>query len=135
LAKVAPKAGPAEELREFDDEYETAWQSARERHLVATDRSRAFMNWRYVRHPVFRYRALRCEGGKDSVYFVWREEPVPGSDRCIARMTEAIGEPRAICGALPILLRCLHERGNIVFVDFFCSSAEIVSAFLAAGFQ
>jgi hypothetical protein len=135
LARVAPKVGPAEEVLEFDDDYEATWQNARARHLVATDRSRAFMNWRYIRHPVFKYRALRCEEGGDPVYFVWREEPVLGSDRCVARMTEAIGEPRAICGALPILLQGLHERGNVAFVDFFCSSADIVSAFLAAGFQ
>ena len=135
LAPRKPRAGiPAGDLvAGFGDDYEAAWRSLRPSLQLAADRTAPYMNWRYARHPRFRYRILRCRTGRGGAWFVWREEEIPGGTR-IARLCEAVGAPDAVAEAVPALLACWCETPGLAFGDFFGSHDATCAALADGGF-
>ncbi len=61
------------EIPEFSPALDEAWLSMIKTYGIAACRDAAFLNWKYTRHPVVRYRVLLAERrGKPSGYLVWR---------------------------------------------------------------
>lgn len=118
----------------FDDAYETCWRRMREGVTVAIDRSAGFMNWRYLRHPVFRYEARRAETNHGAAYFVWRIEAVAGRPATVARLVEAIGAPHAIADAFPTIFTEIGKTGA-AFVDYFGTNANVLAGLCGGGMR
>lgn len=136
LKGLRPPPPPAtvtvELIDRFDARFDAAWDAFREGITLATHRTSAFMNWRYLDHPVFTYQAARASGPAGDVHCVWRMEQVHGSDTRVARICEVIGSPQAIAESLPAILAVMGADGA-AFADFFCSHAETVGATITAG--
>lgn len=134
LAKLSPPSKPCETrmIRHFDDVYDACWTEFRKPLLLASDRTSAYMNWRYQKHPRFTYQSLEIDTPFGNVYFVWREEQVEGKSGVVARICEVIGKPEAIIDGFPHLYSILNERG-LAFADFFCSHGATNAALMAAG--
>jgi len=108
------EAGPAE-AREWD----AFWARARGE-LVATDRSFAYMNWRYLSHPHYRYEWVRVydQRGGLAAAGVYRVEHA--GDERVLHVVEFLGDPegagqlaRALCVAM-----CEHSAS---FLGFRCA--------------
>jgi hypothetical protein len=134
--RVAKPSGAATQcqVEEFDETYDETWATVRARFFAATDRTSRYMNWRYVRHPIFDYQRVCYESPAGPVYFVWREERIEGHDKFVARICEIIGEPAAAAAAFPTFFADIRDRGAS-FADFFCSSVELNEALLQAGMR
>lgn len=120
------------DLNRFDAAYDSLWREVRGGFLVVTERDARFMNWRYIDHPHLTYRCVWCDTGSGPAVFVWRDEPVSGTDIFVARVCEAIGSPAALTRAVPAVLEHMN-RPEAALVDFFCSNAEVNGALIAGG--
>jgi len=118
----------------FDDAYDACWLEFREPLLLASDRTSAYMNWRYLEHPRFTYQCLEIRAPSGNAYYVWREESVSGNLGVVARICEVIGKPEAIIEGFGHLFRILKEQG-VAFADFFCSHGVTNAALMASGMR
>lgn len=134
---VPPRNPPAisvtENVTEFGDDYTAAWSAMRPGLQLAANKSAAYMSWRYLRHPRFAYRVLRCIGNIGPAYFVWREERIPDGT-CVARLCDAIGSMDAIAECVPGLIRTWRAIPQLAFGDFYCSNDAVCAALLDGGF-
>jgi hypothetical protein len=106
--------GPAE-AREWD----TFWSRTRGE-LVGTDRSFAYMNWRYLGHPHYRYEWVRVydDRGELAAAGVYRVE-YAGDER-VLHIVEFLGDPES-AGKLARAL-CAAMRGHSAsFLGFRCA--------------
>lgn len=133
IAKPSPQV-VVESIQEFDRDYDAHWSGLVGSFLVATDRTSAYMNWRYVRHPMFHYERVRCRTSNGAAYFIWREEPVSDTDLRVARICDVLGSPAAITSSFPAVFAELKSRG-LAMADFSCSHAVTCQALLAAGMR
>jgi hypothetical protein len=122
------------ELAAFDGHYDEVWDGFRLGVSLGTNRSAAYLNWRYAHHPCLQYQMRLFESQAGPAYFVWREEPVAGHGKCVARLCEALGRPEAIAAAFPNLYRHLSDR-PVALADFFCSHAAVLAALRSAGMR
>jgi len=61
------------EVGEFDPRLDGAWLSMVKSYDIAACREAAFLNWKYTKHPVLKYRFTVAERGGDTRgYLVWR---------------------------------------------------------------
>jgi hypothetical protein len=111
--------------------WDAFWARMR-RGLAGTDRSFAYMDWRYLRHPVYRYEWLRvpaADGGLAAAAVV-RAEPV-GGER-VLQVVELLGEgdaARRLAGALAERMRELGAS----FLAFRCGQTARFDAFREVG--
>jgi GNAT superfamily N-acetyltransferase len=88
-------------------------------------RDARFLDWRYRRHPRFRYELVEDASG----FAAYRIEQVAGSDARIMRITDIRGGES--------LARALVEaakREGVVFADFYCTSRRFGRPLAEAGF-
>lgn len=124
---------PAEEVDTFGPEYDVAWAAMWPGLQLSADKDAAYMAWRYLRHPRFRYRVLRCAAPAGPAYFVWREERVPDGP-CVARLCETIGATEAIAQSVSALVKAWRAMPDLAFGDFYCSNDAVCAALLDGGF-
>jgi GNAT superfamily N-acetyltransferase len=63
----------AADVPEFDESLDGAWLSMAKSYDIAACRDAAFLNWKYTRHPVLKYRLVVARhGGSPRGYIVWR---------------------------------------------------------------
>jgi hypothetical protein len=129
-----PSSTRVDRVETFDDEYERAWDAMRSSFLFATHRTAKYMNWRYFNHPYFQYKGVRCCGSSGPVYYVWREEPIHGHGRTVVRLCDVIGPMAAIEETFSSAFAAMSEERPL-FVDFYCSNAEVVASLVAGGMQ
>ena len=132
LRVLAAPAVRVEPVTLFDDEYERSWNLMRPGFLFATHRTARYMNWRYIEHPYFRYKAVRCHGSRGAVFYVWREETIHGRDHTVIRLGDVIGPIAAIAETFPAAFATMAQA-RPCFIDFFCSNAEVVASLMAGG--
>ena len=121
-------------IDEFGTHYDRLWAVFRSDVTFGTNRSASYMNWRYVRHPYFQYQRRLFESPAGAAYIVWREEPVTGHEKCVARVCEAIGSPAALADAVPVLYQHLADR-PVAFADFFGAHASVLAGLRAGGMR
>jgi hypothetical protein len=122
------------QVLEFDAQYDRVWINVSRDFSFASDRSAAFMNWRYLQHPEFTYQVYLFPTSAGPAYLIWREEQIHGGEGLVARLCEAIGTTDAIALAGPNLWRMLTARG-ITLADFYCSNSEVNAALIAGGMR
>jgi RimJ/RimL family protein N-acetyltransferase len=93
---------------------------------VAACRDAAFLQWRYERHPSFRYELLRDSSG----FAAYRVEGVRDSSLKVMRIVDFLGGP-----ALSAELAQAAQAAGVVFADFSCTSARFGAALEETGFQ
>jgi len=61
------------DVAEFDQSLDGSWLSMAKSYDIAACRDAAFLNWKYTRHPVLKYRLVAAQsGGSTRGYVVWR---------------------------------------------------------------
>jgi hypothetical protein len=140
LDQRADPAG-AFDIVEWDDgtaaAWEEAWKTRFAPNLVGSDRPAEYVSWRFVRHPIYRYRvrlafdrvARRIDG-----LIVARIETPQGLDARALRIVDLIGsEPamRALAGAEASAAR----TDAVAFADFHASGLRGAAPLEALGFQ
>ncbi len=58
------------ELEDFDDRFDRLWSRVSNDYVVIARRNRAYLHWRYVRHPAERYRILAYVNGGEVLGYV-----------------------------------------------------------------
>ena len=134
LRLPASRSARVDRVEAFDDRYECVWDAVRTNFLFATHRTAKYMNWRYFAHPYFTYKAVCCCGIQGEVYYVWREERIHGRDRVVVRLCDVIGPLAAIEETFASAYDAMSESKPL-FVDFYCSNADVVSGLVAGGMQ
>lgn len=75
-ARAVPDSDAGIEVRdvpEFDSTLDGAWLSMTKSYEIAACRDAAFLNWKYTRHPVLKYRLVVArQKGTPRGYIVWR---------------------------------------------------------------
>jgi hypothetical protein len=93
--------------------------------FVGACRDDAFVEWRYRRHPRFRYEVVQDASG----FAAYRIEQVAGSDARIMRITDLLGGASVAESVVEAA-----ERERVVFADFYCTSPRFGRPLAAAGF-
>jgi hypothetical protein len=120
-------------VRQFSDAATDVWHRVYG-DVAATERSAAFLNWRYANHPVFRYRLFEWRAGERlggfAVYRIEQARDVPVR---IGRIVELVGEDGEALDLLHAMIQDGMANGVSAF-DFFCSSRRIGPTMAEAGF-
>ena len=115
----------------FDADYDETWRSVRRKLTFGTDRSAAYMNWRYVENPFLDYRWRKFVSEAGPAYFVWRYEEV--ADRIkVARIVEVVGETDAVRLAMPSLCAIFAADG-VDYYDYYGTHAKTIAGLLGGG--
>jgi len=103
-------------------EWEAFWSRARER-VVGTDRSFAYMRWRYIHHPHYRYEWVRVVDARGDLMAagVYRIEHANGER--VLHVVEFLGGAEAAEQLARALCAAMRDRGAS-FLGFRCARAE-----------
>jgi hypothetical protein len=99
-------------------------------------RSAGHLDWRYRRHPVFRYEIIALEGPSGPAVCIYRLE------RTVGEIVDVVGRivdlfhpadaPDRGGAVLAVALQAMSERGA-AFADFVCSAAPFLATARSAG--
>jgi hypothetical protein len=135
-------AGPTSSMRlliwdeDLAGRWDEAWQRCFGPRLIGTWRDAAYLRWRYVDHPRYRYDLRFAEDratGALAGLVVYRIETVRDRGERVLRVVEFLSTEAA---AAP-LARAVVEAGEaagVAFADFFCTSPVFTAGLEAAGF-
>ena len=99
--------------------------------VYGVERSRAFLRWRYERHPGFEYEILLSDDRASLLVF--HQELEPGTGALVLRIVDFLAHGEAQISLLRELLQVARER-NAALADFFCSLDCYDAALRLAGF-
>lgn len=111
------------------ERWERTWREQIAEGFVGSARDAAFLRWRYVEHPVYRYVVRFAEGATALV--VHRIESVLDREERVVRFVEALGDPKA---AAELVALALAEEPRAALADFACATEADVEAFVRCGF-
>ena len=121
----------------FSDDSAVFWNEYRQGVLYAAERSPAYLNWRYVSHPAFRYDLFQIRD-KQRVkgIGVVRIESVKGTESSliVARIVEFLAFPEYQEPFLGHIVGYARDQGAAL-IDFFCSSRRYGTAYEKFGFR
>ena len=121
-------------LREPWDRF---WTRSLAPHLVGPVRDSAYLLWRYVHHPRFRYemRVAQALGSGDILGLsVFRVETVQGHRVRAMRIVEFLARPPAHLALAAALVTAAREQ-DVAFADFYCTHPDAGAALEALGFR
>jgi hypothetical protein len=124
FAALEPRGAPAAAADWDEAAWDRRWEELG-RSFVGTARDTAFLRWRYVEHPRYRY-VLRCAG---DALVVHRVQDVEG--RRVVRFVEALGDADAAAALIGL---ALHEVEGAWLADFTCVNEAHAEPFVRAGF-
>jgi hypothetical protein len=135
-------AGPASSVRllSWDEELAGRWDEVWQRdfapRLIGTWRDAAYLRWRYVDHPRYRYELRFAEDpatGALAGLTVYRIETVRDRSERVLRVVEFLcGE--SVAASLARAVVEAAEATGVAFADFFCASPVFAAGLEAAGF-
>jgi len=108
--------------------------------VFGTVRSAQYLDWRYLRHPVFSYRIKSTGGARHPAVCIYRVENTRGSAQYpVGRITELFF-PDTESGrqdGIRVLKAALADlqRADCAFADHYCSSGPCRSVIEAAGME
>jgi hypothetical protein len=127
------------EVSEWTDRDANDWDSAWARiskDFTGVVRDSAYIRWRYLRHPTFRYEVLIArdrESGEVSGIAVSRSETVKGRPEQVLRVLELLATDRAASASLLSRLMGDAWQAGVAFADFYCTKR--VDGLAEAGFR
>src|SRR3989344_17858 len=111
----------------------TLWRDIRKKYPVTIERTDAYINWRFARHPMFRYNFLTAQRGNAyRGYLVYKYEKCNGFK--IARIVDLIAIDQAAEESLiyGCMVRARHDSANVI--DFLFSGTFYRDVLLRLGF-
>jgi len=114
--------------------WDVLWRGNLSKSLIGVDRSAEWLRWRYIDHPVFRYRMLFALGldGAISGLACWRLAEVRGRLERVFRIVELIGNGEARRQLLQRMRWEAHEA-SAAFIDFYTTLKTMDGDLVAAG--
>jgi hypothetical protein len=129
------------EVTPWSTEIEAAWDDVWTRRfasgIVGTWRDSAYLRWRYLDHPRFRYtvRVARARGGGEPLGFaVFRTERVRERDELVVRLVELLAVEAEAGRALASDVVRAADGTGAAFSDFYCTSPTFARALEEVGF-
>jgi ribosomal protein S18 acetylase RimI-like enzyme len=119
----------------FEDEVTALWDRLFDGTSAGTRRTAAFLNWRYVSHPVFQYRIFdaRSTTGLKGIA-VYRVEQVRNVPVRVGRIVELMAGPVAALALLDAIVEDARTE-RAVALDFFCPHSRLVDPLTSAGLE
>jgi GNAT superfamily N-acetyltransferase len=140
-ADVDGEADGEFEVKDWTDSLSEAWDAVWRRRfapsIIGSDRPAEYIAWRYIRHPIYRYRVrcvLRRATGDVEGMIVTRKESPRGCDERVLRIVELLGER----SALRVLAAAEMEnakRDGVAFADYHAISGQFAAPLEDLGFQ
>jgi hypothetical protein len=124
----------ADSLREPWDRF---WMRSLAPCLVGPARDSAYLLWRYVHHPRFRYEIRVAQApGTDAILglSVFRVETVQGHCARVMRIVEFLAPPPAHAALAAALVEEAREQ-DVTFADFYCTRPDAGAALEMVGFR
>lgn len=121
-------------ISRFDASWETFFDHIAGEWYVGTDRSAAFMNWRYLDHPTFDYKVdalLRV--GEINGLMVYRVERIAGRKQTVTRLIELWAKNCSAASSLLIHLDRRAEANGAAMIDHYNSQLQYRETFEAHG--
>jgi hypothetical protein len=104
------------------------------RGLVGTWRDAAYLRWRYLEHPRFRYEVRLAERkGEVVALLAYRRQPVAAAGADVVRVVEAIGDEEAVASLTAEALDALGDD-RLALIDFYCTGARFGAPLERVGF-
>jgi hypothetical protein len=113
------------------------WQEQLAGTLVGTRRDAAYLRWRYVEHPRFRYELRLARRHTDESLLgiaVFRVEQVRNRSERVLRVLEFLALPEAEGTLAETIVQAGREQG-VAFADFYCSSPRAARGLEGLGFR
>jgi hypothetical protein len=121
-------SGASASARDWDDRaWAERWRDEIAPSFVGAARDAAFIRWRYLEHPTYRYVVRLAEDARALV--VHRVQEVEG--RRVVRFVEALGDADAAAALIGL---ALHEAEGAWLADFTCVDEAYAEPFVRAGF-
>lgn len=121
-------------VKAFSPETTTLWDRLAGTLGTGTRRSAEYLNWRYIRHPVWAYRCFEAREGARLVGFaVYHVESVRDLPVKVGRLVELVGTSSAIDALIRATLLDARTQA-VALMDFFCSSPVLAAPLRAHGF-
>ncbi len=136
-ASKTPQVQILDSCETFAGEWDRFCTNELQRSFVGPNKDAAYLNWRYINHPLFKYEmrlALEAKTRKIVGLAVFRIEKVRGSDEKILRIVEFLSSPQAEAPLGESLVGAARDSG-VIFADFYCTSEKRASALENVGFQ
>ena len=127
VVALQPRGAPAAALDWDARAWEERWRVELAPSFVGTPRDAAFIRWRYLEHPSYRYVVRLAEDARALV--VHRVQEVEG--RRVVRFVEALGD---VAAATALVGLALHEAEGAWLADFTCVDEAHAEPFVRAGF-
>lgn len=122
----------SETLSSFDERVDQLWERVNERYPVSLERSRAYLHWRYIEHPVFTYHCVLVSYQAQPIgCLVLRTEQAGGFR--VLRIIDLFGTSEGVAELLAYALEYGRDQG-VHFLDYFLTSAVHDTALSRAGF-
>lgn len=144
VVRVSPRAranagAPGYAVVDWHERHAAAWDRAwSERfapRLVGTWRDAAYLRWRYLEHPRFRYEVrLATRDGEVSGLLVYRRQRVQDRSEEVVRIVELLAVDDAAHALLEAVVDGAMEPSTAL-ADFYCTSTSLAAPLRAAGFH
>lgn len=123
---------PVRRIDRFPESMTAIWD-AMATTFAGTRRTAAYMNWRYVDHPRFRYRSFIAEQAGICGVAVYRIEDVRNKPIRVGRIVELFGDHRAEASLAAHLVKDARVQ-RVAFLDFLCTSERSEAVLRRNGF-
>lgn len=129
------------EIVDWNASLAEAWDDAWRRHfapgVVGPARSAAYLTWRYVEHPRFRYvvrAAVDRRTAAPTGLVVYRPAEIRDRPQRVLRIVELLARPGADAALAGELAR-VGRLERAAYADFYCTSAKVAEPLVRAGFE
>lgn len=125
-------------IKNFDKSFDNFWRSVSKIYPIAIERKASYLNWRYAKHPFFKYEFLAAHDGEEiSGYIVFRVAKSSGSKQ-IFRMGHildlAAKNDEITIGLVRQAEKIMIKKG-VDFIDFHSSGLFHQQVFLSLGYR
>jgi GNAT superfamily N-acetyltransferase len=118
----------------FDHAMDDLWTRLARDLPVASMRNADYLNWRYMKHPVFRYETVVVEGsGRWNAAGIFRVENVKDRQERVMRVMEFLAQAESQQALAQALIAEAHRR-KCAFADFFGLSERPIRGLVSSGF-
>ncbi|MEK9186285.1 MAG: hypothetical protein AAB885_01730 [Patescibacteria group bacterium] len=127
-----------DEVTEFSKETDIFWHKIQNRYPIAIERNAVYLNWRYARNPLIKYRMLAVKSGEEikALAILRIEEPKTESGPLgikVGRLIDFISDEEAELFAIGGVVDFCRASG-LDFIDYFSSGPFHRDSLSAAGF-
>ena len=124
------------DTKECDARYDAFWEQIKSKYPITVNRTAAYLNWRYLRHPLLNYNVIVCEEGTTiRGLLVYRVEDVREKRHrfLVCHVVDFVAEDQVEESLLHELVRRMREE-QADLVDFHFSGPFHLKALQAQGF-